>query len=68
MLDNATRERFPIVSGMSQVSVFGLLLLILYTNAKLIIHANADDSTLLAADLKPTDRPAVTASLLQGLG
>ena len=66
-LDGAANEWIPIISGMSQGSVLGLLFVI-YTSkmfefAENRLFAYADDSTLLATIHKPADRPAVSATL-----
>ena len=68
VVDGATSEGISIVSGVPQGSVLGALLLILYSSEmfELVenrLYAYADDSTLLAVVRKPTDRPAVAASL-----
>ena len=68
VVDGATSDLISIVSGVSQESVLGPLLFILYTNEKIELmqnkpYAYADDSTLLAVVRKPADRPAVAASL-----
>ena len=67
LVDGATSEWIPIISGMLQGIVLGSLLFILYTSEmfELVgnrLYAYADDSTLLAVH-KPADRPAVAASL-----
>ena len=64
----ATSELIPVVSGVSQGSVLGPLLFVLYTSETFDLvwnrlYAYADDSTLLAVVHKPADRPAVAASL-----
>ena len=66
VVDGATSDWIPIVSGVRQGSVLGALL-ILYTSEmfELVenrLYAYADDSTLLAVD-----RPAVVASLNKDL-
>ena len=68
MVDGTTIEWIPIVSGVTQGSVSGHLLFILYTSEmfELVenrLYAYADDSKLLAVVRKPADRPAVAASL-----
>ena len=68
VVDGATSECIPIVSGVPQGSILGPLLFILYTREmfKLMenrLYAYADDSTLLAVVGKPADRPAVGACL-----
>ena len=68
VVDGATSEWIPIVSGVPQGSVLGPLRFILYTSEmfELVenrLYAYADDSTLLAVVRKPADRPAVAASL-----
>ena len=68
VVDGATIEWIPIVSGVPQGGVMGLLLFILYTSEmfKLVenrLYAYADDYTLLAVIHKPADRPAVAVSL-----
>ena len=71
VVDGATSEWIPIISGVPQGSVVGPLLFILYTS-KLFelmenrLYAYADDSTLLIVVRKPADRPAVAPSLNMG--
>ena len=72
MVDGATSEWIPIVSGVPQESVFGPLLVILYCSEMFDLKENrlcayADDSTLLAVVCKPADRPAVATSLNRDL-
>ena len=72
MVNGATSEWNPIVSGMPQGSVLGALLFILYTSEMFELvenrqYAYADDSTLLAVVCKPADRPVVAASLNRDL-
>ena len=72
MVDGATSEWIPIISGMPQGSVLGSLLFILYTCEMFELVENrlcacADDSSLLAVVNKPADRPAVAASLNRDL-
>ena len=67
VVDGATSEYIPIVSGVPQGSVFGPLLFILYTSVMFELLENrlyvyADDSTLLSVVRKTADRPAVAAS------
>ena len=68
MVDNATSKWIPIVSNLSQGSVLGPLLFILYANKIFELFENrfydyGVDSTLLTVVLKPADRPAVATSL-----
>ena len=68
VVDDATSERIPIVSGVPQGSVLGPLLFILCTNEmfELVenrLYAYYADSTLVAVVHKSADRPAVAASL-----
>ena len=72
MVDGATGEWIPIVSGESQGGVLGPLLFILHTNEmfELVdnrLYAYADDSTLLTVVHTPADRLAVAASLNRDL-
>ena len=72
VVDGATSEWIKIISGVPQRSVLGPLLFILYTSEmfELVenrLYAYADDSTLLAVDRKPANRPAVAASLNRDL-
>ena len=72
VVDGATSELIPIVSGMPQGSVLGSLPFFLYTSEmfELVenrLYAYSDDSTLLAVVRKPGDRPAVSASLNRDL-
>ena len=72
VVDGATSEWIPIVSGVSQGSVLGPLLFIFYPSEmfQLVenrLYAYADDSTLLAVVCKPADRPAVAAYLHRDL-
>ena len=60
MVDTATSEGIPIVSGVKQGGVLGPLLFILYTSEMFDLVENrlysyADDSTLLAVVRKPAD-------------
>ena len=64
VVDCAESEWIPIISGMSQGSVLGALLFILYTSEMIELVENrvfayANDSTLLAVVRKPADRPVV---------
>ena len=68
VVDGATSECIPIVSGVPQGSALGPLLFILYTSEmfELVenrLYAYADDSTLLAVIGNSADRPAIAASL-----
>ena len=72
VVDGATSERIPIVSGVPQWSVLGPLLFIIYTSemfelVKNRLFACDDDSILLVVVRKPADRPAVAASLNRDL-
>ena len=69
VVDGAASKWIPLISGVTQVSVLGPLLFILYTSkmVELVenrLFSNADDSTQLAVVRKPADRPAVAASHL----
>ena len=71
VVDGGTSEWTPIVSGIPQGSVLGLLF-ILYTSEMFVLvenrlYAYADDSSLLAVVHKPADRPAVAGSLNRDL-
>ena len=72
MVDGATSEWIPIVSGLRQGSVLGPLLFILYTSEmfELVengLYAYANDYTLVEVAFKPADRPAIAASLKRDL-
>ena len=72
MVDGATSEWIPIVSGVPQGSELGPLLFILFISDtfELVenkLYANADDSTLLAVVRKSVDRPTVAATLNRNL-
>ena len=67
VVDGATSEWIPIVSGVPQGCVLGPLLYILYTSEMFELVENrlysyADDGSLLAVVHKPADRPAVPAN------
>ena len=67
IVDGATNEWFPIISGVPQLSLLGSRLSILHTLEmfELVekwLYAYADDATLLVVLRKPADRPAVAAS------
>ena len=68
VVDGATSEWIPIVSGLPYRGVLCRLLFIHYTSkmfelVKNRLYAYADDSTLVAVVSKPADRPAVAASI-----
>ena len=68
VVDGAASELIPIISGVPQGSMLRPLLFIQHTSEMFELVENrlfayADDSTLLAAVRKPTDRPAVAASI-----
>ena len=72
VIDGAASECIPIMSGMPQGSLFCPLLFILYTSEMFELVENrlfaySDDSTLLAAVRKLTDRSAVAAYLNRDL-
>ena len=72
IVDGATNEWFPIISGVPQLSLLGPRLSILHTLEmfELVekwLYAYADDATLLVVLRKPADRPAVAASLNRDL-
>ena len=72
VVDGASSEWIPIVSGVPQGSVLGPLLFILYTSeifdlVENILFAYADDSTLLAVIRMSSDRPTVAASVNRDL-
>ena len=72
VVDSATSEWIPIVSGLPQGSLLGPLLFILYTSEMFELVGNrlygyADDAILLAVVRKPADRPAVATSLNRDL-
>ena len=62
MVDGAASEWIPIISGLPQLSVLGLLGLLKCVGSSRLF-AYADDSTLQAVVRKPADSPAVAASL-----
>ena len=73
MVDGCRSKHVDIVSGVLQSSVFGPLLLLLYTSElfsilekKLI--GNADDSTLMALVPSPGDGVTVAESQIRDLG
>ena len=68
MVDGATSQWSPIVSGLPQGNVMGSFFFILYTSEmfELVenrLYAYADDSILLAVVRKIADRPIVAASI-----
>ena len=72
VVDGATSEWIPLVSGVPQGSVLGPLLFIpcnseMFDLVENRLYAYADDSTLLAVVCKPADRPAIAASLNRDL-
>ena len=72
VVDGATSEWVPIVSGVPQGSELCALRFILYTSEmfELVenrLYAYADDSTLLPVVRQPADRPAVAATLNKDL-
>ena len=72
LVDGAASEWIQIVSGVTQGSVLGPLLFIIYTSEifELVenrLFAYAGDSTLLLVVRKPADRLAVAASLNRDL-
>ena len=73
MVDGATGEWIQIVSGVPKGIVLGPLLFVLYTSEMFdlvenILYSDDDDSTLLAVDRQPADRPAVAACLSRDFG
>ena len=72
VVDGVTSECITIVSGVTQGSVLGPLLFILYTSEMFEpvenrLYAYADDSTLLAVVRKPADIPGVADSFNRDL-
>ena len=75
MVDGATGQWIPIVSGLSHGSVLGPLMFILYTNERFELVENRLYAYMLviphycmAAIRKPADRPAGAASLNRDYG
>ena len=73
MVDGCRSKLVNVVSGVPQVSVFGLLLFLLYTSDLFSILENKligylDDSTLMAVVPSPSVRVAVAESLIRDLG
>ena len=73
MVDDCRSKLVNVVSGVSNGSVLGPLLFLLYTSELLSILENkligyADDSTLMAVVPSPGVRVAVAESLIRDLG
>ena len=72
VVEGASSEWIPIVSGVPQGSVLAPLLFILYTSEMFDLVENrlfayADDSTLLAVIRRPSDRPTLATSVNRDL-
>ena len=72
VVDGASSEWIPIVSGVPQGSVFGPLLFVLYTSEMFDLVENrfftyADDSTLRAVIRRSSDRPTLVVSVNRDL-
>ena len=75
MVDGATSEWIPIVSGVPQRSVLYWVLFCssfipaseLFEHVENMLYAHADNSTSVAVVRKPADRPAVASSLNRDL-